>query len=176
MLAQSLEGLRPTTVLTTSPSRSSHPHFSPLSLHSEFSTPGARTDLVNAAKFLPLILATRHSPLATASLSPFPATLTGDLQLTENPATLSPFLATLTSHVTRNSFVCHSCKKHPGWGLHPPSPSPLSPPPVTARVLSLPPVTSHQSPITKSFIIRTYEKRGGGGVTSLQIKVFPHFI
>ena len=47
-------------------------------------------------------------------LSPFPATLANDLQLTENPATLSPAIATLTSPVTHNSFVCHSCKKHPG--------------------------------------------------------------
>jgi hypothetical protein len=65
MLALSLKGFRPTTVSTPSSSRSSHPHFSPLSLHSEYSRPGTRTDLVEAAKFLPFILATRHSPLAT---------------------------------------------------------------------------------------------------------------
>ena len=37
-------------------------------------------------------------------LSPFPATLANDLQLTENPATLSPAIVTLTSPVTHNSF------------------------------------------------------------------------
>jgi hypothetical protein len=50
------------------------------------------------------------------SLSPFPATLTDDLQLTENATTLSPFAATLTSRVKHNPFVCHSYRKHPGWG------------------------------------------------------------
>jgi len=50
------------------------------------------------------------------SLSPFLATLTDDRQLTKNPATLSPFAATLTGFVNHNPFVCHSCKKHPGWG------------------------------------------------------------
>jgi hypothetical protein len=49
-------------------------------------------------------------------VSPFPATLTDDPQLTENPATLSPVPATLTSRVKHNPFVCHSYKKHPGWG------------------------------------------------------------
>ena len=112
---------RPTTPSASSPSRSCNPHSSPLSLHS---APGARCDLVEAAKFPPFILATRHTfalshegPLAPASLSSFPATLTVDLQLTENPATLSPAAATLTCRVTRNSCVCHSYKKLPGSHL-----------------------------------------------------------
>ena len=50
------------------------------------------------------------------SLSPFPATLTADSQLAENSATLSLVVATLTSLVNHNPFVCHSYKKHPGWG------------------------------------------------------------
>jgi len=89
------------------------------------SAPGARCDLVEAAKFLPSILATRHPftlspevPLVLASLSPFPAILTAVLQLTENSATLSPATATLTSHVTHNPCVCNSYEKHPGWGGH----------------------------------------------------------
>jgi hypothetical protein len=62
-------------------------------------------------------------------------------------------------------FVCHSYKKHPGWGSHSSSQNlavllaPNHKSPVTASVLSLPQVTSHQSRITKSFIIRTYAKR-----------------
>jgi hypothetical protein len=38
------------------------------------------------------------------------------LQLIENTATLSPISATLTSRVKPKSCVCHSYKKHPGWG------------------------------------------------------------
>jgi hypothetical protein len=49
-------------------------------------------------------------------LSPFPATLTNPLQLTENSTTLSPVFATLTSHVKPKSFICHSYKKQGGWG------------------------------------------------------------
>ena len=108
---------RPTTLPASSPSRSCNPYSSPLSVHS---APGARSDRVEAAKFLPFILATRHSitlspqgSLAPASLSPFPAALTDDLQPTENPATLNPLLATLTRRVTRNSCVCRFYKKHP---------------------------------------------------------------
>src|SRR5579859_6273556 len=133
-----------------------------------------------------------HSSLATAPLTPFPATLTGESQLIENPAALSPVLATLTRHVHHNPFVCHSYKKHPGARIpsechpergegssfsrslaplprqsHPSKGNPaivaaLSLPlvtshqsPGTASVLSLTPVTSHQSRITNSFIIRT---------------------
>ena len=55
---------------------------------------------------------------------------------------VSLFLATLTSHVEANPSVCHSYKKHPGWGS-----------------LRLPLVISDQSPVTKFFIICTYEKR-----------------
>jgi hypothetical protein len=67
-----------------------------------------------------LSLATRHSPLATASSTPFFATLTRHPQLAENPATLSPLFATLTRFLTPNSFACHSYTKTPGvggWGL-----------------------------------------------------------
>ena len=57
----------------------------------------------------------------TFRVSPFFATLKSSLQLTENTATLSPFAATLTDFVNHNPFVCHSYRKHPGWGLHPSS-------------------------------------------------------
>jgi hypothetical protein len=51
-------------------------------------------------------------------LSPFSTTLTDHLQLVENAITLSPVLAALTSRVKHNPCVCHSYKKHPGWGSH----------------------------------------------------------
>src|SRR5579859_3870208 len=104
------------TTSSSSSSRYFGPHLSPLSLHSGYSVPGARTHLARAAKFLPFTRAACHSPRAAASLSPFLATLTADLQLTENPATLSPATATLTSRVTHNPCVCHSYEKHPGCG------------------------------------------------------------
>jgi hypothetical protein len=50
-------------------------------------------------------------------LSPLPATLTRNLQLTENKTTLSLFRATLTSRDKHKSFVCHSYKKQGGWGV-----------------------------------------------------------
>jgi len=130
-----------------------------------------------------------HSSLATAPLTPFPATLTDRSQLTENPATLSPVSAALTSRVKLNPFVCHSYKNRGGWrraivnffvsqssacaplGHFTPASSETKHPqefknlavlpvtlhqsPATSRVHPLPPVTSHQSRITNSFIIRT---------------------
>ncbi len=147
---------RTTTPSASSTSRSCNPHSSPLSVHS---APAACSDLVEAAKFLPFFLATRHSftlspegPLAPASLSPFPATLTDDLQLTGNPAALSPATATLTSQVTRNSCVCHSYKKHLGSHLS----SQRSFRSGFSRPNFLP--IRHSPLATKSFTIRTYEK------------------
>ena len=110
-----------------------------------------------------------RSSLATAPLTPFPATLSGESQLIENPAALSPVVATLARHVHHNPFVCHSYKKH--RGSHPSSqrsfrsgfsrpnflPTRHSPP-ATSWARPLPPVTSHQSRITNSFIIRTSAK------------------
>ena len=61
----------------------------------------------------------RLSTVNHPSLSPFPATLTDNSQLTENPATLSPLPATLTSRVKPKSFICHSYKKTPGVGVCP---------------------------------------------------------
>src|SRR5208282_1048354 len=51
------------------------------------------------------------------SLSPLPATLANCPQLHENTATLSPVFATLTDCVKHKSFVCHSYRKHGGWGV-----------------------------------------------------------
>jgi len=112
------------------------------------------------------------------SVSPFLATLTTSLQLTENTSTLSPFVATLTNHVNHKPFVCHSYKKHRGVGIpsgcHPESSegsaflcrlSPLprraypakgNPIPGSSRILPL--VTGHQPPVTNLFRIRTYTK------------------
>ena len=127
-------------------------------------------------------LATSHSSLAAAPLTPFPATLRRQSQLIENPAALSRAVATLTRHVHHNPFVCHSYKKHPGWGpaivhffvaqtsvcaLSRQSASQRSEAkhPHELRNLADLPVASlsracrdHESPVTKSFAIRTYEK------------------
>ncbi len=74
-------------------------------------------------------LCTRFSPITPSirgplavgcdlsPLSPLPATLTGNSQLTENKVTLSPFRATLTSRDKHKSFVWHSYKKQAGWGV-----------------------------------------------------------
>ena len=58
------------------------------------------------------------STVNSRPLSPFPATLTSRLQIAENKTTLSPAVATLTDCVKHKSFVCHSYKKHRGWGTH----------------------------------------------------------
>jgi hypothetical protein len=126
--------------------------------------------------------ATNHSSLATAPLTPFLASPRGKSQLTENPAALSRGVATLTRHIHHNPFVCHSYKKHPGWGpaivhffvaqtsvcaLSRQSASQRSQTkyPHELRNLADLPVASlsrvcrdHESPVTKSFAIRTYEK------------------
>jgi excinuclease ABC subunit C len=68
-------------------------------------------------------------PTNSVSLTPFTATLlprvqakgTSHLQIAEKPATLTPAFATLTSRVKDKSCVCHSYKKHPGWGIRPSS-------------------------------------------------------
>src|SRR5579859_649731 len=88
-----------------------------------------------------------HSSLATAPLTPFPATLRRKSQLIENTAALSPVLATLTRHVHRNPFVCHSYKKHPGGGY-------TLQPAISFRNLT----TRHSPLTTKSFAIRTSKK------------------
>ena len=80
-------------------------------------TPGVGCQL-QSRRFFRSSLRFLLSLSSPAPLTPFSATLTVSLQLTENPVTLSPFAATLTSHVSHNSFVCHSYKKHRGWG-HP---------------------------------------------------------
>jgi hypothetical protein len=53
----------------------------------------------------------------SAPISPFPATLTTTLQITENKTTLSLVFATLTGYVNVNPCVCHSYKKTPGVGV-----------------------------------------------------------
>jgi hypothetical protein len=111
-------------------------------------------------------------------VSPFSATLTGHPELHENKTTLSLAVVTLTNPVTHNPFACHSCKKHPGVRIPSKCHTQRSEGSAFSRSLSLLPrqspptkgnlsirsalslllVTNHQSPITKSFTIRTYEK------------------
>jgi excinuclease ABC subunit C len=57
------------------------------------------------------------STLNWISLTTLPATLARSLQITEKPTTLSPAFAALTSRIKHNPCVCHSYKKHPGWGV-----------------------------------------------------------
>jgi hypothetical protein len=58
------------------------------------------------------------------AVSPFAATLTRTLQLTEKTTTLSPALATLTRRVRHKSFACHPYKKQ-GVGVTSFKPKPL---------------------------------------------------
>jgi hypothetical protein len=111
-------------------------------------------------------------------LTPFPATLTSQLQLAENKTTLSPAVATLTSRVKHNPFVCHSYKKHPGWGYaivnffvaqtsvcallrQPISESSDAKDPQESKNLAVLPVTSQKSlsPVESAVT----KKSGGGG-------------
>jgi hypothetical protein len=128
-------------------------------------------------------LATGHSSLATAPLTPFPATLTDDSQLTENPAALSPVPATLMSRVNHNPFVCHSYRKHPGSHLSrqrsfrsgfarrnflPTRHSPLSTISSLIRTYiksahKLFRMNTSKTQDLKPFRIRTYKKTGVGG-------------
>ena len=85
--------------------------------------------------------------------SPFPATLTNPLQITENKTTLSLVFATLTRLSTHKPFVCHSCEKHPGSHLS----SQRSFRSGFSRPNFLP--TPHSPLATKLLRIRTYEKR-----------------
>ena len=59
---------------------------------------------------------TSSTSFASPSATPFLATLASHRQLAENKTTLSRAIATLTDHVKHKSFVCHSYKKHLGWG------------------------------------------------------------
>ncbi len=135
----------------------------------------------------------RHALPESVPVSPLFATPTNHWQTAENKTTLSSVFATLTSPVKHKFFVCHSYKKHPGWGSpvvnffvaqtsvcahlrHSTSESSAAKDPrewkdvallqvtscespLAASVLSLPPVTSHQSQVTKSRRMRTSAKR-----------------
>jgi hypothetical protein len=85
-------------------------------LHTSLDTPGVGCQPKAKPLFRSSLRFRVNSP-QTASPTPFPATLAASLQPTVIPATLSSFAATLTCHVNANSFVCHSCKKHPGGGV-----------------------------------------------------------
>src|SRR6476661_445549 len=98
-------------------------------------------------RFFASHLASSHSSLATAPLTPFAATLREKSQLIENPTALSRAVATLTRHVRHNLFVCHSYKKHPGGGY-------TLQPAISFRNLT----TRHSPLATKCFTMRTSEK------------------
>jgi hypothetical protein len=104
------------------------------------------------------------------------ATLITLPQISENITTLSPAFATLTSRVKPKSCVCHSYKKHPGWGY---TFGPLSLTASRTAHHSLPAIPFRmrtsakrtRNPLRmrtsktqdlKPFRIRTYEKTRGG--------------
>jgi hypothetical protein len=104
-------------------------------------------------------------PSASPQLSHLPATLTSHPQRPEKSATLSLAFATLTSRVKHKSCVCHSYKKHPGWGCT-----------LQREMSSFPDLTTRHSPLAtisftmstcekhtcNPFRIRTYKKTGEG--------------
>src|SRR5580658_8392936 len=95
MLALSLEGFRQRLVLT--------PHGYPER------TEGSAFSSFSYGPWTVIVL----------GVSPFAATLTSPLQMTEKTVTLSPAFVTLTSFVRHNSFICHSCRKTRGVGVFP---------------------------------------------------------
>jgi len=185
--------LRPRSPLSCHPERSEGSAFRLSPLHAFSFNAFSSSDVCPFNFKLSSACPERSRRVNFPPLTPFPATLTSHLQLAENKTTLSPAVATLTSRVKPNPFVCHSCRKHPGWGyaifnffvaqtsvcvLLRQSASqrsaandlqelenlavhqiPSHESAFTASALFLPPVTSHQSQITKSCRIRTYAKR-----------------
>ena len=76
-------------------------------------------------------------------------------QLSAVRSRTSPFPVTLARRVNPNPFVCHSCRKHPGWGAvaffkpNPPRTPDSAPNPLAA----------HHSPLaTIPFTMRTFAK------------------
>ena len=57
------------------------------------------------------------STLKFPAACPFSAIPTDHRQLKENTTTSTRSFATVTLHLKGNPFVCHSYKKHRGWGL-----------------------------------------------------------
>jgi hypothetical protein len=58
----------------------------------------------------------RVNELKFRPVTPAFVTFTNNSQLIQRSATLGPFLATLARSVTRNPFVCHSCRRQVGVG------------------------------------------------------------
>jgi hypothetical protein len=104
-------------------------------------------------------------PLAT----PLFATLTDIVQRPENKTTLSSVFATLTRRVMHKFFVCHSYKKHPGWG-HTSCPLSLIASPAipfamrtyAKRTRNSFRIRTSKTQDLKPFRIRTYEKKPQG--------------
>jgi len=81
----------------------------------------------------------------------------------DNFSSLSPFPATLTSSVKHNSFVCHSYRKHRGWGYILPSEFFSFRNRTTRHSLLVYPEASRRATISSIvFRIRTYRKSRGG--------------
>jgi len=118
-----------------------------------------------------------NAALNSPRLTPLFATLTTLPQMSENTTTLSPAFATLTSRVKPKSCVCHSYKKHPGWG-YTSGPLSLAASRTTHHLLPAIPfrmrtsakhtrnplrIRTSKTQDLKPFRIRTYEKTPGEG-------------
>ena len=89
-------------------------------------------------------------------LTPFPATLTISLHLIENTANLNPTSANLDATSTISPLFATLTQNTRGWGYrHTPSP-------LLAEYFLL----SSHPPFANSFRIRTYKKKGVGGLHS----------
>jgi len=137
---------------------------------------------------LPVLLTRRAS--RKLPVTPLSATLTVTSQTTENKTTLSSVFATLTSRVKHKFFVCHSYKKHPGWGYISCPISPASsfatlllPPTIPSRMCTSPKRTRNsfrfrtsKTQDLKPFRIRTYEKTPGGAPSACFASTYFAFV
>jgi hypothetical protein len=122
---RTLEGFR----LNPEPRRAHHILLRPRACHPERSEGSALSSFNFELSTLDLRLhcpvSVLRPPLAvgcqllavSSRATPFFATPACSLQPIENTATLSPVSATLTSRVKPKSCVCHSYRKHRGWGM-----------------------------------------------------------
>ena len=94
----------------------SAPKFCNSSLLAPHHTHAKQQPPVSFTSFTSSTSSTSSTSFASPSVTPFPATLTSHLQIAENATTLSPAFATLARRVKHKFFVCHSYRKHPGWG------------------------------------------------------------
>jgi len=121
----------------------------------------------------------RHALRECVPVSPLFAAPTNHWQTAENKTTLSSVFATLTSPVKHKFFVCHSYKKHPGWGYISCPLSPTASPTIPFRMRTSAKrsrnpfrIRTSKTQDLKPFRIRTYEKTPRGAPLSLSLPPF----